>query len=174
MGHQFRLLLLILVTAFSAQSRAESVGPISLQAGQKITGLTLPTLDNDFGFSIDEQLGHPVMLLWAGECSRCSAELESYERLQQRYASAGLITRVIWTTEEPLLTEAPQTDLPVLVYSNTITNAWSVEPQPAVMLINADGQLEYLFAGKLGRSAKLTSRALQHMVAVQDNPGSIN
>ncbi|WP_221793022.1 peroxiredoxin family protein [Oceanobacter mangrovi] len=147
---------------------------MNLQPGQPVTGLTLPALRSGFGFNIEEQLGHPVMLLWVGSCESCDKDLPAYEQLLQKYAASGLVSRVIWTAEESLQGQVPKTTLPLLVYSRSLTNAWSVEPQPAVMLINRDGLLAYTFTGRLSRNQSLADRALQQMVSEQANADSMN
>jgi hypothetical protein len=158
MGLSGRILLLILIVlGFSQASAADQALKIAI--GDKLEELRLPAAKG-YGFSLKEQLGKPVMLIWVGDCDTCSSAVKDYSEVASRYEKDNLVTRVIWDADGKSYSSAPSLDLPVLVYDDSLPSTWKVDPVPAVMLISPDGVLDYAFIGNLNRNLEFTNRAL--------------
>merc|ERR1711879_521468 len=139
MEHRSRFLLLILGMFLSLTVRSETIA-----LGQQLEDFCLPSI-NGFAKNLTEQRGMPVMLIWVDDCDRCDNALKEYEKLAQRYRNKGLISWVIW-----------------------LPNAWQIQPQPAVMLVDRNGTLDYIFVGNLRKNLEFTNHALAYWLDGDD------
>lgn len=162
MEHRSRFLLLILGMFLSLTVRSETIA-----LGQQLEDFSLPSI-NGFAKNLTEQRGMPVMLIWVDDCDRCDNALKEYEKLAQRYRNKGLISWVIWTPDGKDDAEAPSVSVPVLKYSPRLPNAWQIQPQPAVMLVDRNGTLDYIFVGNLRKNLEFTNHALAYWLDGDD------
>ncbi|WP_369856295.1 redoxin domain-containing protein [Candidatus Thalassolituus haligoni] len=164
MEHSSRILLLVLAALIASFSVADTASS-KLSIGDTLAELALPPVMGGYAKSLNEQRGKPVMLIWVGPCHQCREALEQYEQLARQYSKNGLVTWVIWDTDDQLVKDAPHTSLPLLAYNQKLTRAWQINPLPAVMLVSPDGTLDYLYAGSLFRNMEFTRRALSHWLS---------
>jgi len=144
MGRFVRFLVLIAAFAVNHIASAQTIAP-----GEKVDDFSLPAANGEWGQRLAEQKGLPVMLIWTDRCDRCEERLSAYQLLAESHQIDGLVSWVIWTPDGN--DAAPKMRIPVLKNSGYWNTAWQFEPKPAVMLINRDGVLDYLFTGPLSR-----------------------
>ncbi|WP_430462585.1 hypothetical protein ACQUQU_07310 [Thalassolituus sp. LLYu03] len=137
----------------------------NLLPGQVVEDFTLPSAVGSWGQRLAEQKGRPVMLIWTNRCNRCEESLAHYQLLAESHAIDGLVSWVIWTPYKEDV--PPRMRLPVLENNGRWQTAWQFEPRPAVMLISADGVLDYLFTGNLQRRFSDVEQVMASWVSTQ-------
>lgn len=158
MGVIFRLLFL---SALSACSFADDS---LLAPGQKLNDFSWPSaFNNQPGQRLAEQIGHPVMLIWTDDCDRCEEQLVRYQNLALGYQGKGLVSWVVWTPDGQDL--PPTMRIPVLQADPYWRTGWQFESRPAVMLINAAGELDKLIIGRLTDNYRETEKTLADWMA---------
>lgn len=129
----WRLLIIALMSIANVQA---------LEIGEKVPDFVMPSA-NGAPQRLSEQIGSPMMLIWLEDCNACSEDLVEWQYLADSWEIEGLKTWVIWPKEKG--SKAPWSRLPVLVYEDSNAVAWWFEDSPAVMLVDSDGRLEYVF-----------------------------
>jgi len=145
--------LFIVLLSLSADAADKALLP-----GQVVADFSLPSALNDRGQRLAEQKGQRVMLIRTGRCNQCEELLASYQLLAESHAHEGLVSWVIWTPHGR--DQPPQLRIPVLTDDARWHTGWQPEPLPAVMLIGADGVLDYLISGNLKRHYPETEQTL--------------
>lgn len=115
----------------------------ALELGEQVKDFVMPTKGAPHRLS--EQIGKPVMLIWLADCDACEEELISWQYFAETMAAEGLVTWFIWRNNSS--NQPPWSRLPVLEYNNNNEQAWWVPSDSpyALMLINPNGDLDYLF-----------------------------
>jgi peroxiredoxin len=114
----------------------------ALEPGDKVPDFVMPST-NGAPQRLSEQVGSPVMLVWLDHCDACAEDLITWQYLAESWAVEGLETWFMWRKQDGF--SAPWSRLPVLQYEASNQQAWWFEPSPAVMLIDPNGRLDYLF-----------------------------
>lgn len=162
MGLNCRILLLILTVLGLAQVNAAESDNTALVVGAKPGELRLPAA-RGYGFSLHEQLGKPVMLIWVGDCNIvCRDAMPKYDALVRRVSIEypSLVVRVVRDADGDRYPRDTLSGLTELMNDSHLQGAWKVNPVPAVMLISPEGVLDRVLVGNLNRNLEFTDRAL--------------
>ncbi|MCY0965618.1 hypothetical protein [Parathalassolituus penaei] len=162
MGLNCRILLLILTVLGLSQANAAESDNTALLVGDKPGDLRLPAA-RGYGFSLREQLGKPVLLIWVGDCNIvCRDAVPKYEALAKRYSKdyPSLTVRVVRDADGDSYPRDTLSGMSELINDSHLPGAWKVSPVPAVMLISPEGVLDRILVGNLNRNLEFTDRAL--------------
>lgn len=145
MGYSGRSLVLSALLLFTALAHGQSLKP-----GDKVPDFVMPA-HKGLAQSLSQAVGHPVMLVWLGDCYDCPESIVRYQILAESQEIEGLRGWFIWSSDKPDI-KPPRMRLPMLMFSEDLNNAWRFEETPAVMLINPDGYLDHLILGDLAEN----------------------
>ena len=161
MGLSCRILLLILTVLGLSQANAAEPEEVTLKVGDSLGDLRLPTA-RGYGFSLREQLGYPVMLIWTGDCNIvCRDALPAYEAMAKRYSKDyPLVVRVVRDADSGSYPKTALSGMAELINDSQLPGALKINPVPAVMLISPEGVIDYMLVGNLNRNLEFTDRAL--------------
>ncbi len=113
------------------------------------------TLKSDSGKNVrlSDLRGNVVMLnFWASWCGPCRQEMPLLDALSQRYSSAGFTFVGVNVESDTKAANAFLKDTPVsfpILFDKTskVSETYKVEAMPSTVLIDCDGNLNYLHRG---------------------------
>lgn len=113
------------------------------------------TLKSNKGKNIklSELRGRVVMLnFWASWCGPCRQEMPLLEKLSQRYEPAGFTLLGINVDSDKAAADRILEEIPVsfnVLYDpeNTVSETYKVDVMPSTILVDCDGNLNYLHRG---------------------------
>lgn len=118
----------------------------ALEVGHEVPDFAMPAIKGQ-PQRLSDYIGQPVMLIWLHDCDGCSEDLIDWQYFAESRADDGLKAFFIWKSDKG--NKAPWSRLPVLEYDKNNKEAWWFESEPAVLLINPDGVLDFLFQGDI-------------------------
>ena len=117
-----------------------------------------------------EHRGDIVLLnFWASWCGPCRQEMPKLEELQQHFSAAGFTVLAVSVDEDEAAAQALAKTLNVsfpmlLDAGHAISNAYDLQAVPSTVLIDRDGQVQYVHQGYLpGDEKKYRNKIMELM-----------
>ena len=161
---------LIIAIFFSALASS------GVQAKDKHVDLKGPaknfTLKSNKGKNIQlsDLRGRVVMLnFWASWCGPCRQEMPLLDELSQRYEAAGFTLLGINVEADQKAADSLLKEIPVsfpVLYDPTskVSEAYKVEAMPSTVMIDCDGNLNYLHRGYVPGDEKIYKKKIKELI----------
>ena len=131
------------------------------------------TLKSNSGENIrlSDLRGQVVMLnFWASWCGPCRQEMPLLDKLAQRYEAAGFKLLGVNTEASRKAADGFLKDTPVsfsILYDSTkqVSDTYKVDAMPTTVMIDCDGNLNYLHRGYVAGDEKLYKKKIRQLLA---------
>lgn len=114
--------------------------------------------------------GRVVMLnFWASWCGPCRQEMPLLDKLSQRYEPAGFTLLGVNVEADQEAADALLKEIPVsfpVLYDPTskVSKAYKVEAMPSTVMIDCDGNLNYLHRGYVPGDEKIYQKKIKELI----------
>lgn len=119
---------------------------------------------------LSDYRGQVVMLnFWASWCGPCRQEMPLLDKLSQRYGRAGFTLLGVNVDAEKKLADQVLKEIPVgfeILYDPTskVSETYKVDAMPTTVLVDCDGNLNYLHRGYVAGDEKLYKNKIKSLL----------